>query len=834
MRFKPLSSSLALSNVHTLGHPYPVDEIEPIEQKVNQLSKDLVEPQRTYQNLIERYDFVDPSDPAEFTEKFPKMQAYERSAWKRSRAAVSRIKRDLIPLQRKLKWMKMSRELDWPEVNENDILDLSEKLNEPPSIAADKFMDHRIERFYPAYIFQKAMFDFIHYRTFVHTGQIEKFKDLPRKEKEKWLDAVVDEEDLRWGNGKAPHLDFVIQRIAKFEILKADVKKSEKDYIIDAARDHIGWSTIKWTPDAIEALVDGDAVPGTYDLYSDVVSDPNTMDGFFDFFKKILSPFEKLVISPFMKLFNSVVSPALSKVLPGYLHEPLAGLTQASANVLAGKIDKKNLRKAVNSSIKLTRGLARVTTRSVVIVPQLAMKHVGSVRSLDKYTGGLITSATNLAALPNDVVVGRKIDVKERVFDGVKVGLAVVSGGTAVAAMTAANVVTAKTGIADNSIGRVVMTSAQLVAAGNVSGGFPNLLKSAAQKEAERRVKMEIVEEGVKRGIVSQSVGMGIIGAVQATGGGIIENQSIGQIATQIVEQNKKTVAKNVLLQTGLGNSTVGTLVAGSGVDAAFDNSQMTTEEAFGTSLLDATETEALRRVNRKLEPYGIKANDLSVMNKEQLDEIVEDIKTFNQDDLNRLIEDGEQKMREKIEEERRQAEQKIEEERRKIEEEIRKAEEFDLEQEADELQRKAEKRIEQEQKRLNKNIEKIQNDYNQGLQRIGQEIENFDPNEAINKSINRLNDKVLAEKDRFYANWMNNVMGLTSKYGPDFLMFLMQKYGPRADYPVGPEDYEQFKTWKPKPTERLYPGYDWGRTLKMVGYGSIGLLAAWILLGDN
>jgi len=161
---------------------------------------------------------------------------------------------------------------------------------------------------------------------------------------------------------------------------------------------------------------------------------------------------------------------SLGRVLPVSIYGKISSFTNAQAAILEGNLSTKNFRDVVKGFVDIGLIGVRISKEATG-----ALAETGLGKSLDKYTGGLLTSVHNLErvviTMENNGLTDNyeKINWKATLIDAIKVGAAVASGGTAVGIMTASNAVGDATGLDKTSLGAGVLTAGAMMATGTAS-----------------------------------------------------------------------------------------------------------------------------------------------------------------------------------------------------------------------------------------------------------------------------------------------------------------------------------------------------------------------------
>lgn len=268
-----------------------------------------------------------------------------------------------------------------------------------------------------------------------------------------------------------------------------------------------------------------------------------TMDGFFSSISRSWNRFRETYVDPVGDFVESSVGKtfdaSIGKIIPAKYYDKLKGLTSGSLQILAGKISGDNLNKVLNGVKVFVLVGNRLTDEMV----RVALR-VGPIQSLDKYSGGLITSAKNLNKVTIKVVDSNgkaRIDWRRTAFDALKVGMALAGGIGAVMLATGTNLVGEKTGLSDTEWGNAVLGVGGAYLTGNVP------LDTIAKQEAMAFAQ----NEGVKTLIKNTALGKSSLGrtalelGVKSTMATIDSNQGFDEIIKENAKNKAQEVAKN-------------------------------------------------------------------------------------------------------------------------------------------------------------------------------------------------------------------------------------------------------------------------------------------------
>ena len=497
------------------------------------------------------------------------------------------------------------------------------------------------------------------------------------------------------------------------------------------------------------------------------------MGGLFSFVKKALSPIQKLAESVAGKTLNATLGNSVVKrIVPEKLLAPITGISQASAQVLSGKISKKNLGNLMRNSVKLAVLPTQETLRISSNVSSSAISNNIIGKKLDQYTGGVLTSATNLQKTAYEGSQGHAIDLKSTAFDAIKVGAFVAGGATGMAVMVASNAAVQDTALGNSQVGRGIVTAGSIAASGGTSGGATALLKSTATTMAQRKATEVAINQAQKMG-----VGKDILTVASAYGSG----KSISELAQEEI--------------TKVGLSELNKL----GVPIPNDVIKYGTKLATGESVQSIAEDEAKAYVDKKyLNQYGL-SSDKVLSYAEKVEKI------SNRETIS--LEDEKERLKDKIE-------LKYAKEKAKLETQFAKAQQdytnFSTSQKMTEMSDQAIIEYQKKEAQLNAELVRAENNIINLDDKIANEINNSTA--TVDREFDRMKQNYLNfDASEFaqdeYARFKNDPKSrfewLREKYGDKFLMYLMMKYGPKYSYENYITDEDRVKYLSYKPVEK-------------------------------
>lgn len=216
---------------------------------------------------------------------------------------------------------------------------------------------------------------------------------------------------------------------------------------------------------------------------------------------------------------HKVVDVAVLPILPKSIRDRVGEIIDIPDAAFRGKLTDKD----VVAGVKAYMQLAILPTK---IGGQLANDVVDRLKKdailgpfingLDKYSGGLLTSAHNLADMPDDIYHDRVIDIKARMIDALKIYLATISVNALISNMSTGYVGT-ETGLNQTPLGRGVLTVGAAYGGAYASGSLANLsgqafkdasndlLVKTSKDVAVNQAKNEAIKEALKKGWVDDA-----------------------------------------------------------------------------------------------------------------------------------------------------------------------------------------------------------------------------------------------------------------------------------------------------------------------------------------
>ncbi len=222
------------------------------------------------------------------------------------------------------------------------------------------------------------------------------------------------------------------------------------------------------------------------------------------------------------KPIHKVVDVAILPILPKDIRDKLDEILDIPEKTFSGKLTDKEILEGCKAYIQLAMIPAKETGKfDNAIINALKKDAILGpfITTIDKYSGGLLTSAQNLASTPEDIYKDRQIDWKARIIDALKIYLTVVTAGTVGAALAniakgmAINYIGEETGLDGTVLGRTALSAGVLYASALdykdltkfAESATLDTAKDAAKSAAIREAKSESVKEAVKKGWVDDA-----------------------------------------------------------------------------------------------------------------------------------------------------------------------------------------------------------------------------------------------------------------------------------------------------------------------------------------
>jgi hypothetical protein len=208
---------------------------------------------------------------------------------------------------------------------------------------------------------------------------------------------------------------------------------------------------------------------------------------------------------------HKVVDVAILPILPKSLRDKVEKVMDIPDGAFRGKLTDKD----VLAGVKAYAQIAMIPTAmagkfSNDVINRLKKDAILGpfLEKVDMYSGGLLSSAQNLAATPDDIYNDRNIDWKARLIDALKIYLATVSV-TALVRSTAVTAVGTETGLNTTPIGRAALAVGVAYGSAYAGGSLTNLTvkigTDAAKDAAINEAKAATIKEAVKKGWVDDA-----------------------------------------------------------------------------------------------------------------------------------------------------------------------------------------------------------------------------------------------------------------------------------------------------------------------------------------
>jgi methyl-accepting chemotaxis protein len=208
------------------------------------------------------------------------------------------------------------------------------------------------------------------------------------------------------------------------------------------------------------------------------------------------------------KPVHKVIDVAVLPILPKSIRENVEKIIDVPEAAFAGKLTDKKVVEGLKSYYKLQMLPMKTAGKFANATINTLKKDAILGPFLDKvdlYSGGLLTSAQSLAAMPDDLYHERDIDWKARLMDGLKIYLTVVSAGSIAnyAVGLSANAVGTETGLNQTPLGRGIMAVGVSYGGAFANGNLTNLaIQDVAKNAVISQVKGETVKHAVANGWV--------------------------------------------------------------------------------------------------------------------------------------------------------------------------------------------------------------------------------------------------------------------------------------------------------------------------------------------
>lgn len=213
-----------------------------------------------------------------------------------------------------------------------------------------------------------------------------------------------------------------------------------------------------------------------------------------------------LIISPVENLVDGVAY----AILPPDVAKKIDKISDIPSKTATGKLTVEDLREAGECALKLaiapTAFVGKITADAI----DSAKKNCSLIRDLDKYSGGLLSSASNVARASHDEYEGKGHD-PALILDAIKIGLVVFTAGTIssvatnIAEQTATSAIIDKTGIGGETAQALVKAyqTGDVTAVASDYASNKAMVEGAKQVSKATGVPMEdvlAVGQGVQQG----------------------------------------------------------------------------------------------------------------------------------------------------------------------------------------------------------------------------------------------------------------------------------------------------------------------------------------------
>lgn len=208
------------------------------------------------------------------------------------------------------------------------------------------------------------------------------------------------------------------------------------------------------------------------------------------------------------KPIHKVVSITVLPLLPSSVRDKVEKIIDIPQGAFEGKLTDKTIIDGVKAYYQIQMLPMKTAGKFANATINTLKKDAILGPFLDKvdlYSGGLLTSAQSLAAMPDDIYHERDIDWKARLVDALKIYLTVVSAGSIAnyAVGLSANAVGTETGLNQTPLGRGVMSVGVAYGGAFANGNLTNLaIQDVAKNAVIAQVKGETVKHAVANGWV--------------------------------------------------------------------------------------------------------------------------------------------------------------------------------------------------------------------------------------------------------------------------------------------------------------------------------------------
>ncbi|NBX97447.1 hypothetical protein EBQ81_01085 [bacterium] len=208
------------------------------------------------------------------------------------------------------------------------------------------------------------------------------------------------------------------------------------------------------------------------------------------------------------KPIHKVVSITVLPLLPSSVRDKVEKIIDIPQGAFEGKLTDKTIIEGVKAYYQIQMLPMKTAGKFANATINTLKKDAILGPFLDKvdlYSGGLLTSAQSLAAMPDDIYHERDIDWKARLVDALKIYLTVVSAGSIAnyAMGLSANAVGTETGLNQTPLGRGIMAVGVAYGGAFANGNLTNLaIQDVAKNAVMAQVKGETVKHAVANGWV--------------------------------------------------------------------------------------------------------------------------------------------------------------------------------------------------------------------------------------------------------------------------------------------------------------------------------------------
>lgn len=362
---------------------------------------------------------------------------------------------------------------------------------------------------------------------------------------------------------------------------------------------------------------------------------------------KVYSAGEKFTLSPVGKLFDATL--VKWDILPPHLTDAIVNITAVPKRfVTTGDFNRAELSKALRGATALAVAPAYGSAKRTSSYIATGKSKFGLVRTLDKYSGGILTASETIDNFQEKVAEQKTLKTQDWVgaaVSALKVVAAVSTGGGSIVSNAVSTGLTDKTNL-DNSIGGKLFIASLSAAAGTATASYTGAIPQVDTEQLFAKSIGDAAEAGAQQG-TSKYLGTHTF----------LKNSKTGQVLAislgQAVGKTARVLSENLVSS-----------IANFNWDA-FDSSNGLPDKAMAKEIATKTaENAAAYEAARKLREKGVNISGEELSNISERIRKSDPNKTWQQrtaKEINRFVE---KKFIEKAQE---IANKKISEEARKI-----------------------------------------------------------------------------------------------------------------------------------------------------------------------